>query len=140
MSKTRPILDDLRVADVMHPGILACPPDTTLREVARMMAAHNVHAIAVYDGSHGPGAIGLPGIVADLDLASAALANDVDGRTARDTATTPVATVSGREPLSEAARCMVEYATPRLIVVEPDTGHPCRRYFDARRRRSARRA
>ena len=38
----------LRVADVMHPGTIACPADTPLRSVARMMATYRVHAIIVH--------------------------------------------------------------------------------------------
>lgn len=41
-------LRKLRVAEAMHPGMIACPPDTPLRSVARMMATYRVHAIVVH--------------------------------------------------------------------------------------------
>ena len=39
------------VADVMRPGILSCPPETPVREVARIMAVHRVHCVVVGGGS-----------------------------------------------------------------------------------------
>jgi CBS domain-containing protein len=67
----RPVRD-LRVIDAMHPGMISCPPETSLRTVARMMATYRVHAIVVH--AHGdeelPG--GKPwGVVADADLVRA---------------------------------------------------------------------
>ena len=32
----------------MHPGMISCPPETSLRTVARMMATYRVHAIIVH--------------------------------------------------------------------------------------------
>jgi CBS domain-containing protein len=42
-----PNFADARVADVMHPGVLTCPPETSLPTVGRMMARHRVHAVVV---------------------------------------------------------------------------------------------
>lgn len=51
-----PSIDDASVGDALHPGILSCDPDATLTEVARLMASHHVHCIAVMGISHdGPG-------------------------------------------------------------------------------------
>ena len=36
------------VGEVMTPGVLTCLPVTPLRDVARMMARHRVHAIVVF--------------------------------------------------------------------------------------------
>ena len=36
-------LSTLRVMDAMHPGVLTCPVETPLRDVARMLAGYNVH-------------------------------------------------------------------------------------------------
>jgi hypothetical protein len=40
-------LEHATVAHAMHPGILSCPTDATLNDVAEMMAANHVHCIAV---------------------------------------------------------------------------------------------
>jgi CBS domain-containing protein len=37
------------VADAMSRGVLSCPPETSLRVVARMMATFGVHAIFVFE-------------------------------------------------------------------------------------------
>ncbi len=124
MREVMPVLDDLRVADVMHPGILTCSRETPLRSVARMMAAYDVHAIVVFGGLETSGEAQLWGVVSDLDLIGAALAGDLDDRTAETIASTPLLLVSGRETVEEAARHMTENAVAHLIVVEPDTEHP----------------
>lgn len=124
MTEVTPMLDDLRVADVMHPGILTCSRETPLRSVARMMAAYDVHAIVVFGRLETSGEAQLWAVVSDLDLVGAALAGDLDGHTAETIASTPVLLVSGRESVDEAARRMVENATTHLIVIEPDTRQP----------------
>lgn len=124
MSDIAPMLDDLRIADIMHPGILTCARETPLRTVASMMARYDVHAIVVFGGLESSDEAQLWGIVSDLDLVGAALAGDLDDRTAGMTATTPVGVVSGRKTMAEAARRMVENATTHLVVIEPDTRQP----------------
>lgn len=124
MEEVTPLLEDLRVADVMHPGILTCSRETPLRSVARMMAAYDIHAVVVFGGRGTSDEAQVWGIVSDLDLVGAALAGDLDGLTAGLTASTPVLMVSGRETVDEAARRMIENATTHLIVIEPDTRQP----------------
>ena len=124
MSEIAPLLDELRIADVMHPGILTCARETPLRTVASLMARYDVHAVVVFGDLEDSDQAHLWGIVSDLDLVGAALAGDLDDRTAGATATTPVVMVSGRETLDEAARRMVENATTHLVVVEPDAERP----------------
>ena len=46
-------LQELRVVEVMHPGVIACPHETPLRTVARMMAADS--ALALADHEHRAG-------------------------------------------------------------------------------------
>ena len=40
-------LEHASIAEAMHPGVITCPSDTSLRTVARMMAAYSVHCIVV---------------------------------------------------------------------------------------------
>ena len=42
-----PALGTLRVIDAMHPALITCSPDSSLRTIARMMATYRVHAILV---------------------------------------------------------------------------------------------
>jgi hypothetical protein len=41
-------LAHIRVGDATHPGFMSCAADASLGEVARIMAARRVHAVAVY--------------------------------------------------------------------------------------------
>ena len=46
-SQLYPALGRLRVIDAMHPALITCSPDSTLRTIARMMTTYRVHAILV---------------------------------------------------------------------------------------------
>jgi len=121
----RPELADVSVAAAMHPGVLTCPPETPLRDVARMLATYNVHGVFVYpqEDEHEEDAP-LLRVVSDLDLVSAAASGDLDERTAGGSAAGRVVEVSGRDTLQSAAQLMKEHRTSHLVVVEPDTMRP----------------
>lgn len=112
-----------RVADAMHVGVLACPPETPLRAVARMMAHHRVHSLVVlgdpklYQDEH------LWGIVSDLDLVRA-LGPGMMEKTAGDIAASPLVTTGPDEMLSGAVALMAEHGVSHVVVVDPGTGHP----------------
>jgi|SRR5688572_14025916 len=121
-----PELVDVCVADAMHPGVLTCPSETPLRDVARMLASYNVHCIVVLgseeeheDGEERPWAV-----ISDLDLVAATLAGGLDEHTAGGAAGSPVVLISGRETLGRAAHMMSEHQTSHLLVVEPDELRP----------------
>lgn len=97
------------VADVMTVGLLTCPPGTALRDVARMMARHRVHAIVVFgaDDDLRPW-----GVISDLDLVSA-IGTEA---TAGTIAASPVVTVAPECSLEHAARLFAEHETSHLIV------------------------
>src|SRR5579862_9409494 len=84
-----PSLERATVGDAMHPGILSCNPDLPLTEVARMMATHHVHALAVIGVSHQDPECGVWGIISDLDLIRAGIDQGAEA-TARALATQPV--------------------------------------------------
>ena len=72
-----PSLEHATVSDAMHPGILSCRPDASATEMARMMATHHVHCIAVSGRSRDPsGESRIWGIISDLDLIQAGIDND----------------------------------------------------------------
>jgi CBS domain-containing protein len=112
------------VRDQMTAGLISCPPATPLRNVARLMADRRVHAIFVFDyGSEDDEAPELWGLVSDLDIAAAAV-GDVDRLTARDSAVTPLVTVSTDTPLVIAAERMAETGNSHLAVVDSSTRRP----------------
>lgn len=109
--------ETVTVADVMHPGLIACEPDAAAVAVARLMATHRIHAVVV-DGMRGDDVgDGRPvwGVVSDLDLARAAQAG-AGSLTAADLAATEPLTIEPSAPLAEAARLMDEHGIAHLIV------------------------
>lgn len=74
-----PSLEHATVSDAMHPGILTCETDATLTDVARLMATHHVHYVAVMGLSHeGPGEKRVWGIITDSDLVRAGIGDGAD--------------------------------------------------------------
>jgi CBS domain-containing protein len=120
-----PELRQLRVIDAMHPGLISCSLDTSLRTVARMMATYRVHAILVT--AHGeeelPGG-GRWGIVADTDLLRAAAAGDLGEQPAGTIAVAPVLTAASSDELAHAAELMVDHDASHLVVIERRSARP----------------
>jgi len=111
-------LAHVRVGDCMHRGILSCPPDATLGEVAEMMARHRIHAVAVTE----PGSAEPTGIVSDLDVVAAVAAGD-DPDALHAAATEPLA-VSADDSLARAAQLMSEHGVSHLVVIDAASGRP----------------
>jgi CBS domain-containing protein len=118
-----PSLSHAVVSDAMHPGILSCEPDATLPDVARMMATHHVHCLAVVGISHEEPPCGVWGVISDLDLVRAGIREGEAG-TARALAQQPVVTVESTMPLRDAGEVMLENRVSHLVVVEPKTERP----------------
>lgn len=112
-----PALEHATVLDAMHAGILTCAPDASLEEVARMMATHHVHAVAVLGIEPGEQGRLVWGIVSDLDLVRAAQTAEGDAVTAAQVAATEPVTVDVGEPLLAAAQVMQEHDVHHLVVV-----------------------
>jgi CBS domain-containing protein len=110
----------LRVADVMHRGVLTCSRQTPLSDVAEVMAVRRIHCVVVADEE----AEGLWGVVSDLDLVAAACVRELDEQTAGGSAAPPVVTVAPDETVERAAQLITEHATAHLVVVEPDGSRP----------------
>ena len=116
--------ETLKVGDVMHRGVVSCPPETPMPEVAALMSMHGIHSVFVFDGRLGRGdAAGYLGIVSDLDLVAAAWAG-LETRTAGQSAVTPILTVTTDEALERAAELMVENSLSHLSVVDRASGRP----------------
>jgi CBS domain-containing protein len=119
-----PSLQHATVADAMHPGILSCHPDASLTEVARLMATHHVHCIAVIGSSHDQPREDLVwGLISDLDLIRAGTQVGSE-ETARALALEPVISVRSTTPLREAGEAMLEQDVSHMIVTDPDTQRP----------------
>jgi CBS domain-containing protein len=112
-----PSFENATVADVMHPGVMSCPPDAPLVSVAQTMATHHVHAVVVggiaTEAVHGDHLVW--GLVSDMDLVRAAEIG-IEGRTAQEVATTKAITVDPTTSLAAAARLMDVHGTSHLIV------------------------
>jgi len=111
----------IRVADAMHHGVLTCSRDSSLEQVAGLMASQRVHVVVTDDPED---ADSLWGVVSDLDLVAAASVRDLDEQAAGATAATVALTISPEEPLQRAAQLMTEHGTAHLVVVDPDQRRP----------------
>lgn len=69
------------------------------------MARHGIHCMTVPDAV-GPGAVASWGVVSGLDLVAAAVAGQIDERTAGEIAATEALMVSDSETLERAAQMM----------------------------------
>lgn len=118
-----PSLQHATVSDAMHPGILACEPDASLPEVARMMATHHVHCVAVVGVSHEEPPCGVWSVISDLDLLRAGV-RDGGAPTARTIAQQPLVTVEPSVPLREAGELMLAHGVSHLVVTQPGTQSP----------------
>jgi CBS domain-containing protein len=124
-TRTGPTLEQLRVADAMHPGVLTCPLETPLREVARMMALYRIHAVVAFGEDAGDiSGPGLWGVVSDLDLVQAAASGELDSRTAGGTAVTPVVMIPADDTVARAAQLMSEHEIAHLVVVDQHSKRP----------------
>lgn len=109
------------VEHVMHRGVIDCPPQTPLREVAALMAANRVHCIVV-DGlaRSAAGAEELVwGIVSDVDLMRAAGVGRLDDE-ARTVAATEIVAIDCDASIEQAARTMGEHDCSHLLVTTRD--------------------
>jgi CBS domain-containing protein len=118
-------LDGLSVADAMHEGVVSCPPQSSLRTVARLMATRRVHAIFVFPRHQADaGHVSSWKVVSDLDLAQAASERDLDSGTAGGVAGSAVRCVQPDEPLSSAVLTMLANRISHVIVVDRPHGRP----------------
>ncbi len=116
-------LEHATVSDAMHPGILSCEPDATVTEVAKMMATHHVHCVAVVGISHEKPECFVWGIISDLALVKAGIDDESD-LTARALATEPIVVVDPAMALRDAAREMLAHGVSHVIVTDPVAQRP----------------
>jgi CBS domain-containing protein len=110
-----------RVRDAMHPGVVTCSPDTPVREIARIMTTHRIHAVVMAL----PVERGMPltwSVVTALDLVNGYLRDEP--LCAADVAASEPVRVSTDDTLEHAAQLMVEHSVDHLIVVNAQDGRP----------------
>ncbi|HEU5009539.1 MAG TPA: CBS domain-containing protein [Gaiellaceae bacterium] len=107
-------LDEIRVDEVMHPGIIFSPPELPLRHAAGLMARHQVHAVVVMgDDEEG----GLWGLVTDDDIVAAIARRELVGDTVGGIVHEPLVTVARDDTVVHAAELMQENGTAHLLVI-----------------------
>jgi CBS domain-containing protein len=119
-----PRLEHATVSDAMHPGVLSCKADATLTDVARLMATHHVHCVAVMSISRDrAGEKTVWGIISDLDLLRAGIrigAHQLAGALALQ----PVVTVEPTMALRKAGELMLTHGATHVVVIDPELQHP----------------
>jgi CBS domain-containing protein len=114
----------LRVADVMHRGIVSCARGTTASEIARVMVSAGVHCVVVLSPSPEPGHQPLIwGMVTDLNLLRTLAEGDANA-TAETLAGGQVIRVRPTQTISEAAEAMVRSGEHHLVVIDPTDLQP----------------
>jgi CBS domain-containing protein len=104
----------------MHRGIVACRPGASLEAVARIMAGHRIHAVAVTPTNEAGGWT----LVSDLDLVGAFAESAGAATTAADIASPPYLFVTPDESLVRAAQLMRDHETHHLIVLDRRGARP----------------
>lgn len=117
-------LETLNVGDVMHKGVFTCSLHAPLSTVARIMAAHRIHAVVVWNEPTRNEAAELWGVVSDLDLIKIAALENPSDRTAGRSAATPALLVTRDETLARAAQLMTEHEVSHLVVADRHTTKP----------------
>jgi CBS domain-containing protein len=109
-----------KVGDVMHSGVITCPPDATLRAVAGILAANHIHAVVVATADEGAPCA----VVTDRDVVFGHARGDLDRITVGAAATEPTITVRADANLRHAAELMAHYGTSHVIVTESGGRRP----------------
>ena len=111
-------LSGTTVAAVMHPGVVACAPDTPLVELAGTMADLRTHCIAVAGVAQHPGRDEhlVWGLVSDMDILHAAHRGELAASASKVAATAPLALPEG-EGLDRAAALMAEHDATHVVAV-----------------------
>ena len=108
------------VAEAMHPGVVTCPPETSLRAVAGLLAEHRIHAVVVAgDEEDAPIAV-----VTDRDVIWSQSRGELDLVSARDAASEPTVTVRADAGLPRATELMAHFGTTHVVVTESGGGRP----------------
>jgi predicted transcriptional regulator len=108
------------IHDLMHEGLITCPPTASLGQVASLLDKHQIHALVVAESADQP-----LGIISDFDLLAGEWLsvdeeslNTMRHLTARDLMTTPIETVEADTSVTEAAVRMDRKHIHRMLVTQ----------------------
>jgi CBS domain-containing protein len=108
------------VKDLMNKGLITCPREASLGQVATLLTRNHVHALIVT----GPNSESL-GIISDFDLLAGewlsvdqASLDTMRQMTARDLMTSPIESIDSATPVENAAKRMIEKQIHRMVVTE----------------------
>ena len=104
----------MKVKDVMHRGVTWVQPDTSIREIARIMRDDDIGSVPVGENDR------LVGIVTDRDIICRGIADggDVDTLSARDVMSKPIIYCRADDELEQAIRLMEKNKIRRLPVID----------------------
>ena len=112
------------IKDLMHEGLIICPPDTSLGKVATLLTVHHIHALLVGENTDQP-----LGIISDFDLLAGEWLsvdeeslNTMRTLTAGDLMTSPIESLEVNTSIHDAANHMADKAIHRVLVT--DSGKP----------------
>ena len=117
-SYLRPSFQHARVADAMRAGVISCPPDSSMRDVARVMSTNHVHAVVVRGVAGG----GAWGVVTDRDLLR--VASGSEDQDAGSCASEVLVTIAPDERLEVACELMRAHGVSHVMVVDPNKNQP----------------
>jgi CBS domain-containing protein len=104
----------------MHAGIITCRPDATLRAVAAILAANQIHAVVVAAEHEKPARA----VVTDRDVVYSHSRGELDRVTAGEAANVPTVTVRPDADLRHASQLMAHFGTSHVLVSESGGGQP----------------
>ncbi|MEV5973165.1 CBS domain-containing protein [Streptomyces sp. NPDC051921] len=97
----------MKIGGLMTSNVISAVPATSFREIAKLLAEHDISGIPVVDeDDHVVGVVSESDLLAHHEL------------TARDLMTTPAITVHAEETVADAGRLMVRRGVERLPVVD----------------------
>ncbi|MFI1717035.1 CBS domain-containing protein [Streptomyces sp. NPDC053513] len=99
----------MKVGGLMTDDVVSAVPATSFREVAKLLAEHEISGVPVVDDDEH-----VVGVVSESDLLAR------HELTARDLMTMPAVTVHAEETVADAARLMVRRGVERLPVVDEE--------------------
>jgi CBS domain-containing protein len=121
----------MKVGELMTREVISVPPETTLREAARLLVEHRISGLPVVEDGHVIGVLSEADIVAKAGggaeseggLLTWLFEPEIDeqrvlARTARDAMSSPVVTIAPNRPVHEAARKLITERVNRMPVVE----------------------
>jgi CBS domain-containing protein len=114
---------EMKAKDLMTPNPACCIPDTSLQQVAQMMAEHDCGRIPVVESQ---ASLKPVGVVTDRDIVLRTVGQGKNALTlpAGDSMSSPVVTVTPEKSVKECCQMMEDNQIRRIVVVD-ETGGCC---------------